>query len=222
VKRPENALHEIMHLSDRYKIRNFSINDSLMNGSHKLLLEFCESVIKMDFDIRFYGYCRVDKKLKQDILDKMAKAGCYSISFGVESGSRKILDKMDKGVKKEFILPTLRRASKAKVKVVCCFMVGYPGENLWDYLETFILIWRGRKIIDTMNLAIFQPSHETHMMAEPSKYNLISSEKHGWVSTEFWNSPFIQRWKYQLIRRFWSRYKNQRTSPGGWDYTIEK
>ena len=218
IKKPENAVHEVMSLADKYKIRNFSVNDSLMNGSHKLLESFCDQLIKKEFPVSFYGYCRIDKKLSLTILEKMRQAGCQSISYGIESGSKRILEDMAKGVDKKYILPTLKNTKKANIRVVCCFIVGYPGEGFWDFMQTLVLILRSKNYIDDLNLAIFQPSHETKMMLNPDKFNLVLDHEDNWVSTELWNRPAIVRLKHNIIKYLWDFFKGEETSPEKWSY----
>ena len=217
VKSPELALQEIVELVEKYRIKFFSINDSLMNGNHKFLEEFCDRLIQTKLGITFFGYCRVDKKLTVDLLLKMKKAGCRDIAYGVESGSSKILKLMKKGVVKENIYPTLKRTHDVGINVTTCFIVGHPGEGLRDYIETCLLIYKCRKFINELNLSVFNPEYETQMMENPEKYHLVFRDEK-WVSTEFWNQPKILDLKYFIISKFWNRYRGVKASPTKWLY----
>jgi radical SAM superfamily enzyme YgiQ (UPF0313 family) len=67
----------------------------------------------------------VDKKL----LEEMHESGCYSIQFGVEAGSQKILDSIGKGITLEQVKYVVSTALNTGIEVTCSFMFPHPEDT---------------------------------------------------------------------------------------------
>lgn len=61
-----------------------------------------------------------------------SRAGLTRVTFGLESGSQRILDAMDKGTSIETNQEFLRHSSEAGISVRCTVIQGYPGEEAAD------------------------------------------------------------------------------------------
>jgi radical SAM superfamily enzyme YgiQ (UPF0313 family) len=66
----------------------------------------------------------------------MRKAGFRLLLFGVESANQYTLDKINKGVKVEDIIPTIRKSSECGIEPHIAGMVGYPWESEEDCMRT--------------------------------------------------------------------------------------
>jgi radical SAM superfamily enzyme YgiQ (UPF0313 family) len=66
----------------------------------------------------------------------MRKAGCIGISYGVESGSQKILNNMNKGITVEQAKNALKWTRKARIPIQLNLILGYIGENKGTIMET--------------------------------------------------------------------------------------
>jgi anaerobic magnesium-protoporphyrin IX monomethyl ester cyclase len=86
---------------------------------------------KEELDIEWVCDTRADL-LSKDILVKMRKAGCKTIWFGVESGSPRVIDIINKGITKEQTLRAFRLCREVGIQVACSFMIGIPGETVKD------------------------------------------------------------------------------------------
>ena len=75
---------------------------------------------------------RVDKEL----LEKMWKAGCYYMGFGIESGSERLLKIMKKSLSLKVVEATIREASKIGFTTQGFFMIGHPEETREDLDRT--------------------------------------------------------------------------------------
>jgi anaerobic magnesium-protoporphyrin IX monomethyl ester cyclase len=71
----------------------------------------------------------------------MERSGCYSMAFGIESGSDRILEMMRKGISVHQIRQKIRLVSETtKIKMTGFFMVGFPDEKREDIKKTEELI----------------------------------------------------------------------------------
>ena len=74
--------------------------------------------------------------MTEDLVVAMADAGCVLIGYGIESGSQKILDFVNKQVSVEQAKKALRLTKKHLGWEDCSFMIGYPGETKETIQET--------------------------------------------------------------------------------------
>lgn len=79
-------------------------------------------------------------EITDKFLEKLKDSGCYLLSFGAESGSPRILKKIDKDITREQILDSARKCLKHHIIPQYSFMVGLPGEEQEDIKQTISLI----------------------------------------------------------------------------------
>ncbi|MBN1832767.1 MAG: B12-binding domain-containing radical SAM protein [Deltaproteobacteria bacterium] len=132
---PQNVVDEIEILADRYEVDFVGFVDDNMMASERRLLEFCDLLEDRRFHITWGCHGRVTSA-KAEVLERMAKIGCVWIGYGIESGSQKILDAMNKKATvaqaKEAVINTRR----AGIYPNTTFIFGYPGETLETIQET--------------------------------------------------------------------------------------
>jgi radical SAM superfamily enzyme YgiQ (UPF0313 family) len=74
--------------------------------------------------------------MKDQVLETLARMGCYRVWIGSESGSRRILDAMERGVTPEQVRWATRAAQRHGIQVGMFLMWGYEGETVDDIRET--------------------------------------------------------------------------------------
>lgn len=119
---------------------NFLFNDDGFGVSPKRVEELCDLIIKRGLNISFRcSSIRVDQ-VSLKLLSKMKKAGCVGISFGIESGSDRILKEViGKGNKISVAsnLRATRLAQRAGIEEVRFYLIaGLPGETRDDVQMT--------------------------------------------------------------------------------------
>lgn len=104
-----------------------------MNRAHKV----CEEILKRGLKFPWYprGGIRVDR-VNKDLLKIMKRAGCYRIPFGIESGSQRVIDHIDKRITLEEAEKAVREAKDAGLETECYFMLGNPTETEEDIKKT--------------------------------------------------------------------------------------
>lgn len=103
-----------------------------------------QRMIDMKLNISWETTVRVDY-IKENMIDDnflgiLKESGCYLLSFGGESGSEKILNKINKGINPEQIIYSAKQTLKYDIIPQYSFMVGLPGENKKDIKQTIYLI----------------------------------------------------------------------------------
>lgn len=131
----DNIIAEMKQLKEKYSIDGIQFYDDLFLLNRKIVMELCDKMIEEKLNLKWQCATRIEM-LDEKIITKMKKAGCTLISFGLESGSQTILDKMRKGIKVKDTIENYKRLRKLGIKPAGFLMLGYPGENMQTIRET--------------------------------------------------------------------------------------
>lgn len=124
----ENVLDEILLLKKEYGVREISFGDDTFTLNRKRTLELCEMLTAAGKPVIWKCGTRVDL-VDPDLLREMKKSGCYSIGFGVESGSDKILEIINKGVTKDQVRKAFKDVKEAGIETRAYFMLNIPHDT---------------------------------------------------------------------------------------------
>jgi anaerobic magnesium-protoporphyrin IX monomethyl ester cyclase len=151
---PAMVFRMMKHLNATFGIRHIQFVDDLFLASRIRTLALCDLIIGSGLQMTWNCTARVDT-VKPDVLRRMKQAGCWEISFGLETGSDELLRKMDKAARVETSERAVNWTHDAGIRCKGLFMLGYPGENR-ETIETTKAFVR-RLPMSTMNLSKFTP-----------------------------------------------------------------
>lgn len=134
-RKPENIISEIEFLVSTYGKKIFVFGDNSFNADLKRVERFCDLLIVKKIKILWSVSLRADI-MTQEIADKMAEAGCYNVSIGIESANNEILSKINKATTIEKITAGIRMLKKAGIEVLSQFVIGSPYETLETVKES--------------------------------------------------------------------------------------
>jgi anaerobic magnesium-protoporphyrin IX monomethyl ester cyclase len=127
----KRVIGEIEDLKSRYGTRGiYFINDNFTLRK-EVTTEICNQMIEKKLDLQWVCDTRVDL-VNNDLLALMAKAGCHTIWFGVESASPRILKRIGRNTTPEQVKEAFKLCKKNGIKTACSFMLGLPDETLAD------------------------------------------------------------------------------------------
>lgn len=135
----KSVAKEVEMLVNKYGIKHFVFQDDTLTGSKKELMTFCREIIKRKIKIAIHGTTRVDF-VDEEILRLMKKTGFYKLSYGIESGSPKMLLSINKKTNLSEIISAVSLTKKAGIQVCALIMFGLPGETNTDKLLTDVLL----------------------------------------------------------------------------------
>jgi anaerobic magnesium-protoporphyrin IX monomethyl ester cyclase len=151
---PARVVAMIQQLHERWGVRHIMFVDDLFLASRLRVTEFCERLLATGLSITWTCTARVDT-VKPGILALMKKAGCWEISFGLETGANELLVAMDKAARVERSEEAVGWTHEAGIRTKGLFMLGYPGETPRTIAATRDF---ARRIpMDIMNLTKFTP-----------------------------------------------------------------
>jgi len=129
---PENVVDRLKQIIRDYDIHGFNFTDdnlfSNMNHAYKLM----EEIVRKDLRIKIGKlHIRIDAigKMDNDFLNLLSRAGAERFTIGVESGSQRILDLINKRLTVEQVLETSRKLIGHPILPHYLFMMGLPTET---------------------------------------------------------------------------------------------
>lgn len=128
-RRPvESVLNEIEQNIKRYNVHDFFIWADTFTADHEYVRAFCRGIRKRGCTIMWTCNSRVDT-VDRDLLREMKDAGLWMISFGLESGSERVLERSRKGITISQSRLAVQAAHDVGVRTAGHFIFGLPGET---------------------------------------------------------------------------------------------
>jgi radical SAM superfamily enzyme YgiQ (UPF0313 family) len=159
---PENVVEEMELLVDRFGVREFHVVDDIFNANARRVERICSLILErgLDVSLAFPNGVRGDI-MSEEQIGLLARAGCYSITFALESASPRILKMMNKRTDLVKLERAVRLASEAGMIVSCFVIFGYPGETREDLEAT--VRWVRDSHVDFPRHSIASPFPGTDM-----------------------------------------------------------
>jgi len=221
----KKLLEIVKHLIDNYGIKDVFFNDDNFVMLKKRTTEFCEAIHRDNIDLTWGCYGRIDNIKDEGFLQMMKDAGCWRISFGMESGSQDILDFYRKNETLEQMERVAALTRKVGIKSKGFFMMG-------NFLETKETL---QKTIDFAKRIKIDDFHVTFLTPFPGSEIYDLADDYGtfdkdWTKMNMWSPVFIpkglnqemlEKYKKKAIlgfylrpRMIWSYLRRMNTKAG--------
>ncbi len=135
---PQNFVTELELLYKR-GVNFFFVSDDTFTVRRRRVVEICKEILRRGLRINWFAISRCDC-INEEIVYWMRKAGCIQISFGVEHGSEKIRDTLNKNIKTEDIKKAFSITQRYGIMARAYFIYGCPGETKETIQDTIDLI----------------------------------------------------------------------------------
>lgn len=162
----------------RYKIKNYIFGDNNFTLDKNRASEICNEIIKRKLKIQWSCMTRSDG-VTHALLEKMARADCFEIFYGVESGSPKIQKRIGKNLNLNLTRKVFKWTEKLGMRSNLMLMVGNCGETRETIKETLIFIKEMNPSNIIVKVTKVYPGTEIHDLFErkgllPENYYLTS------------------------------------------------
>jgi radical SAM superfamily enzyme YgiQ (UPF0313 family) len=178
---PKDVVDELEWLKNKYEPDAITFHDETFTFDKKRVFRICKEIKDRDFNLPWDCSTRVDR-ISRELLAEMKGANCQLVSFGVESGSQRILDAMKKGTTVKQNERAVRWAKEIGISTTISVIIGYPGETSDTLEETLDFIKRTKPDSALISLATPYPGIEL--------YTLIKDL--GWKTCEEWSRCDMQ------------------------------
>ncbi len=138
VKDPRQTVNEMIRLYRENGHQLFFMTDCLLNP---VVNDMTRAFIELGVSLYYDTYFRVDEDsadIKNTLLWR--RGGLYRVRLGTESGSQRILDKMNKKITVPQIKAAVSALAYAGIKTTTYWVIGHPGESETDFQQTLDLI----------------------------------------------------------------------------------
>ena len=187
----------------------FQFHDSVSNGDVAELAVFCDLMIRSGLNkkIRWsMGNATIRKEMRKSFYEKLKKAGCSFIGYGLETPVPRLLKSIGKhasvGVDVEDVV---REGHDAGIKISLNFMFGLPGETEGDFKSMLEFLEDNKDYIyqvnPALNMCAFFPGSEGYK--NPEKYGLIL----GHTPISWSSSCNMYSMRYERFRKFVAKAK---------------
>ncbi|MGC9049065.1 MAG: B12-binding domain-containing radical SAM protein [Patescibacteria group bacterium] len=182
---PENLVKNIAYLVRKYKIGYFRFYDALFIGSDDQILELCDLLEKNKLNIKF----RIDIRVgtSRAVLKRLREVGCEIVGFGVESGSEKILKRINKGITRAQIEEAINICKSLNYWMIGFFMISLPDETWEDFNKTAELF----NHFDVFNLQFFKIHPNTTFYEELKGRGEVNDEM--WFDKKYGEEIFYSK-----------------------------
>ena len=134
-RNPIKVVDELEWLLKEYTPDIAWISDDVFTINHEWIRQYAAEMRRRGLHIPFECISRADR-LNEEMLDLLAELGCFRIWIGSESGSQKLLDSMDRGVKVEQVQRAVEMSRARNIQSGMFLMWGYEGEEMEDIEAT--------------------------------------------------------------------------------------
>lgn len=193
---PEYVLAEIESLI-KLNINQVFIFDDTFTVNRSRVQKICQEIINKGINIKWDARCRVDT-VTYDMLKLMKQAGVSRISFGIESGSEKVLKNLRKQISLEKTIEVFKWCKTENITTFADFIIGSPGETLDEYKKTLKFIKKVKP--DYLQFSIMCPYPGTDLYNNALERGLIKND----IWFQYAENPFIN-----IDSPVWSEYFNR-------------
>jgi radical SAM superfamily enzyme YgiQ (UPF0313 family) len=215
---PVNVLERELEELAGMGIRNLTFLDDTFNVPRARFKELLRMMIRRGFGFRWNSFYRGDQGDAETVA-LMAEAGCEGVFLGVESGSDRMLERMNKTARRAHYVQAIAELKRAGILTHANFIVGFPGETretveesirlieetgpdtyraqLW-YADPLTPVWRQRHELGIQGSS-FQWKHATmdsHEAADLVDRMFVCVENSTWLpqhSFEQWSMLYLRR-----------------------------
>jgi anaerobic magnesium-protoporphyrin IX monomethyl ester cyclase len=153
---------EMRLLRDKYGAEHLWFADDIFALNRHWVQEFAAAVEELSCAIPFKIQARADL-LTGETARALKRAGCAEVWMGVESGSQKVLDAMDKGLRVEEVVAARRHLRQEGILACYFLQLGYPGEGWEEIQKTISLVRETRP--DDIGVSFSYPLPNTRFYA---------------------------------------------------------
>ncbi len=147
-----NVVKEMLRLSAEHGLRHFSFWDDAFTARRDRLDDLCAAIVAEEALRGVTWTCITPANMvKPGDLEKMARAGCVGVNFGIESGDPTVLKIIQKGQRPTQVREAVAVAKAEGMVTIVNFMFGFPGEGVEGLGETLGLMEALSSDVDYFN-----------------------------------------------------------------------
>ena len=170
VKSIEKVISEIKELKEKYNISHFEFIDESVGPNY--LNDLSVAILKEGIEPKFFCDARLETAFDEEVFKNASKAGLKMIMWGLESGSKKIMESINKGIDLDKRFEILKKANKYGIWNFAFIFFGYPLETQDDARETIKMLADNHEIINSYGRSIFTMGRHAKIATNPKEFGI--------------------------------------------------
>lgn len=175
IKNIDKLIEEIKTFKEKYGITKFEFIDEAI--SPKYMEAMSKRFIEEKLDVEFFCDARLEDGFTKEVCELAVEAGLRMVLWGFESGSKKIMKLINKGINVDNRLKILKDAREAGVYNFAFIFFGFPAETKRDAMKTIKVICDNTDIINSYGKSVFTMGKHTKLREAPEKYGVVGETK---------------------------------------------
>lgn len=176
----EKVLSDLKELQQKYRASYFLFADEMIHP-HRFN-NIANSIKKEGLNIRFYSEAKPTRNFTKELLQKMFDAGARALLWGVESGTQRILDLLEKGTNVPDIEYVLKTSHQAGIWNMVFMIIQSPTQTKEEIEKDIIFLQQNAPYISTVTGSSFKLEVGSRMYEHPEQFG-IQVEEHDSVFT---------------------------------------
>jgi anaerobic magnesium-protoporphyrin IX monomethyl ester cyclase len=167
----QQVVEQVKALKDKYHAEHFLFADESYPPA--LFKKVIQLLVEQNVGIKWTTLIRFEESLSDPELWRLAaQSGCCTLYYGMESANERVLNLMDKHVKKSVIENNLQLAAAAGIWNHVMAFYGFPGETRDEAEETRRFLLDNKANIHSVELFYFVAYRHTPMVRNPDKFGI--------------------------------------------------
>lgn len=175
----ESIISELYNIKQQYpEVKSIRVLDDLFLKSNSCVEKAVNVFSRFDYQWRSMAHVQTFRKTSDSMMTQLKQSGCFELFIGIESGSPRILEQINKTKDVQVIIENLTKVFRAGINVKGYFIYGFPNETETDMNLTFELAKRLKELADNHGVnfrtSVFQyrPYHGTQIFHDLEKTGL--------------------------------------------------
>lgn len=165
-----SIISELKNIAENYPtVNSIRVLDDLFLKSKNSVQKAIKVFSPFSFQWRSMAHVQTFRNVDDQLMNQLRDSGCFEVFVGIESGSPRILDQINKTKDIPTIIGNLTKVFKAGINMKGYFIYGFPGETEKDMQETYVLALKLKQLAEkfgiTFRTSVFQyrPYHSSQI-----------------------------------------------------------
>lgn len=175
IKNIDKLIKEIKTFKEKYGITKFEFIDEAISPNYMEAMS--KRFLEENLDVEFFCDARLEDGFTKEVCNLAVEAGLRMVLWGFESGSKKIMKLINKGINVDNRLKILKDAREAGIYNFAFIFFGFPAETKRDAMKTIKVICDNTDIINSYGKSVFTMGKHTKLREAPEKYGVVGETK---------------------------------------------
>ena len=202
------VVQRIKSFTKRFNVDCVLFREDNFFVNRKRVERIAQGLIDEDLGIKWAASCRINyfAEYSPEFIDLLKRSGCSLLTFGVESGSDRVLDFIHKDIKVESVIRVAKMLHESGIRSTFHFMGGFPTETIEEFLDTCRLIQSLMEIspdIVPREMSVMTPFPGLPILSDCIAGGFKEPENlEDWMDMDWWNSsarPWLSEKQVRIL-----------------------